>query len=208
MILSKIFDQNEVHVHVVHGDVTTRRGVMPNNIVNNVNAFIKEHMNKYRFRKTDMLQVVHLIDTDGAYVSADAVLEDSSILKTLYKHDRIIANNKQRIVDRNKQKSCNMNRLSLERRISGIPYLAIYMSCNLDHVLYNKPNSNNSDKRIDSIAFAKKYRNDPDSFIAFITESEFSVAGNRKETWEYIKQGLNSLNRHTNMGLCFPMVDR
>mgnify|MGYP000323280079 CR=1 FL=1 len=53
-----------------------------------------------------------------------------------------------------------MDRLALEPAIGGIPYLAIYMSCNLDHVLYNKLNSHDSDKRKDSLAFALKYRND------------------------------------------------
>ena len=100
-----------------------------------------------------------------------------------------------------------MYRLALEPAIGGIPYLAIYMSCNLDHVLYNKLNSHDSDKRKDSLAFALKYRNDIEAFISFINDSDFSVAGDRRETWEYIRQGLNSIDRHTNLGLCFPTTN-
>lgn len=208
VILSKIFDQDEVYVYVVHGDVTTEKGVTPQNIVRKVNAFIKEHMSTYRLRKADMLQVVHLMDTDGAYAPDDVITEMVTVPKTIYNPGQIIAANRQRIIERNMQKRANMDRLALEPAIAGIPYLAIYMSCNLDHVLYNKLNSHDSDKRKDSIAFARKYRNDIASFISFINDSDFSVTGSRKETWEYIKLGQNSLDRHTNLGMCFPATDK
>lgn len=203
VILSKIFDQDEVYVYVVYGDVTAENGATPQNIVRKVNAFIKDHMSTYRLRKADMLQVVHLMDTDGAYVPDDVVTELVTVSKTVYNPGQIIAANRQQIIDRNRQKRANMDRLALEPAIAGIPYLAIYMSCNLDHVLYNKLNSHDSDKRKDSIAFARKYRNDIEAFISFINDSDFSVSGDRKETWEYIRQGLNSIDRHTNLGLCF-----
>lgn len=203
VILSKIFDQVEVYVYVVHGDVTAENGATPQNIARKVNAFIKDHMSTYRLRKADMLQVVHLMDTDGAYVPDDVV----TVPKTVYNPGQIIAANRQQIIDRNRQKRANMDRLALEPAIAGIPYLAIYMSCNLDHVLYNKLNSHDLDKRKDSIAFARKYRNDIEAFISFINDSDFSVSGDRKETWEYIRQGLNSIDRHTNLGLCLPTID-
>lgn len=164
-------------------------------------------MSTYRLRKADMLQVVHLMDTDGTYVSDNAVTELATVPKTVYNPGQIIAANRQQIIDRNRRKSANMDRLALEPAIGGIPYLAIYMSCNLDHVLYNKLNSHDSDKRKDSLAFAHKYRNDIEAFISFINDSDFSVAGDRKETWEYIRQGLNSIDRHTNLGLCFPTAN-
>ena len=77
------------------------------------------------------------------------------------------------------------------------------MSCNLDHVLYNKQNSSDEEKEDDSYIFAKKYRNKIPEFISFITESGFSVMNGYAESWDYIKQDLHSLERHTNFGLCF-----
>lgn len=206
VVLSKVFDQSEVYVYVVHGDVTAEKGATPQNIVRRVNAFIKDHMSTYRLRKADMLQVVHLMDTDGVYVPDDVVTEKATVPKTIYNPGQIIAANRQRIIDRNKQKRGNMDRLALEPAIAGIPYLAVFMSCNLDHVLYNKLNSSDLDKRKDALAFARKYRNDSAAFISFINDSDFSVAGSRKETWAYIKIGQNSLDRHTNLGLCFPVT--
>ena len=204
VILSKVFNQNEVFVYVVHGDVTTEKGVTPQNIVRKVYAFIKDHMSTYRLRKTDMLRVVHLMDTDGAYAPDEAVTEVLTVPKTIYNPGQIIAADRQKIIDRNERKRANMDRLALLPEIAGIPYLAVYMSCNLDHVLYNRLNSYDSDKRKDSIAFARKYRSNIQEFISFINDSDFSVTGGRKETWEYIKIGKNSLDRHTNLGVCFP----
>ena len=90
VILSKIFDQDEVYVYVVHGDVTAENGATPQNIARKVNAFIKDHMSTYRLRKADMLQVVHLMDTDGAYVP-DVVTELVTVPKTVYNPGQIIA---------------------------------------------------------------------------------------------------------------------
>ena len=49
------------------------------------------------------------------------------------------------------------------------------MSCNLDHVLYNKRNSTDEEKENDAYAFAKQYKGDRDGFVKFISESSFSV---------------------------------
>jgi len=77
------------------------------------------------------------------------------------------------------------------------------MSCNLDHVLHDKINNDETAKRIDAIRFSRKYSNDVESFIHFISASPFSVKLSYRESWKYIQQELNSLCRHTNLGLCF-----
>ena len=202
-IFSKIFDQNKVYVYIVHGDITVRNGVTPQNIISEVNELVKTHMSIYGLRKKDMLKVVHIMDTDGAYVSDTAVKEDLKISKSFYSSCKINTNNRMNIINRNKQKRANMDKLSLKTKIADIPYLAIYMSCNLDHVLFNKLNISDSEKKKESIKFAKKYKNDTDAFLSFIKESDFSVQGTRKETWAYIKINLNSLNRHTNLNIIF-----
>lgn len=202
-ILSKIFDQNTVYVYIVHGDITAKNRVSPQTIISEVHKLVKTHMSKYGLRKKDMLKVVHIMDTDGAYVSNTAIKENPKISKPIYNLCEIITNNRQNIIDRNKQKRANMDKLSLKSDINGIPYLAIYMSCNLDHVLFNKLNISDSEKQKESIIFAKKYKNDTNAFLSFIKKSNFSVQGTRKDTWAYIKNNLNSLNRHTNLNILF-----
>lgn len=40
-------------------------------------------------------------------------------------------------------------------------------------------------------------------FIKFISESAFSQCTDYKESWNYIKQDKHSLERNSNLGLCF-----
>ena len=66
-----------------------------------------------------------------------------------------------------------------------------------------KLNSTDYEKEADAFAFAKKYRDDIPSFMKYISESDFSVVGSYPQSWQYISEGLHSLERHTNFGLCF-----
>ena len=65
----------------------------------------------------------------------------------------------QGIIQRNLQKKKNLNKLCGCKEIWSVPYRVFYMSCNLDHVLYNKLNSTDTEKENDSFAFAKKIQN-------------------------------------------------
>ena len=76
------------------------------------------------------------------------------------------------------------------------------MSCNLDHVLYDKLNSTDEEKEIDSLNFARRYRSHVEEFVTFISESDFSIGGTYLESWDFIKQENHSLERHTNFGIC------
>ena len=42
-----------------------------------------------------------------------------------------------------------------------------------------------------------------EDFLTFISESDFSVCSDFRESWEYIKAERRSLERHTNLGICF-----
>ena len=78
------------------------------------------------------------------------------------------------------------------------------MSCNLDHVLYDKLNTTDTEKEADAYDFALRYRNEIAAFRSFISDSDFSVSSSYKDSWNFIKAGMESLKRHTNLGLCFP----
>ena len=60
-----------------------------------------------------------------------------------------------------------------------------------------------AEKEYDSIKFAERYRSDVPAFIRFISESDFSVMGSYPESWSFIREELHSLERHTNLGICF-----
>ena len=205
LLLNSVFDRNSVHVHFTHGDITSRTGNNPSNILKKVTEEIVRYAKNNHFEKVNFQQVIHIIDTDGAYVSEDCIIEDDAAEKPVYYLDSIKTSNKQGIIKRNLMKSKNMDKLSETPVIwEKIPYSAYYMSCNLDHVLYNKMNSSDEEKEEDSYRFARKYKSDLEGFMKFISESYFSVGGDYLSSWKYIKEGNRSLERHTNLSLCFP----
>lgn len=201
-MLNKILDKNTVYVHITHGDITTEKGTNASNILSKIGKIVKNYIDNSSFKKKDIKEIVHVIDTDGAYIDDNYVIEDSKAANIIYSLQGIICNNKSRIVCRNKDKSKVLNRLiGCDKVFETIPYSCYYMSCNIDHVLYNKMNSTDEEKENDSIQFVDKYENQTNKLITFMTESNFSVMDGYHESWKYIKEDLHSIERNTNFGI-------
>ena len=64
-VLKQIFSSAEVHFHVIHGDITTEDAITANNAKSYVAKRIAAEMKKYAYKESDILQIVHLIDTDA-----------------------------------------------------------------------------------------------------------------------------------------------
>lgn len=200
--LNQVFDKELVYVHIMHGDITTRTGVNSQNIVAKVGNEVRAYAISNHYKASDFRQIIHIVDTDAAYLAEDKVLEDSACEELLYQDDGIHTNDVRKVIARNRQKIDNLYRLRSCGNIWGIPYRVYYMSCNLDHVLYDKRNSTDEEKENDAYAFAKKYRNNVDSFMNYICESIFSVKGSFKDSWEFIEKDMHSIERYTNLPIC------
>lgn len=207
VILNRIYDNNAVYVHIMHRDITTERGVTASNILSKLGAEIRQYAKDNHFEKGHFKEIIHIVDMDGAYIPNDNVIADPTAQVPIYSVTDIRTYNKQGIEQRNQQKRSNIDKLCSCKEIWGVPYRIFYMSCNLDHVLYNKLNSSDEAKEADSFRFAKYYRDKIPAFLTFISGSAFSVMDGYKASWDYIKQDLHSLERHTNLGLCFQTED-
>ena len=206
--LDKIFDKNKVYVHIMHCDITTERGATPNNIHLKCCDIARSFANNNGYTKENFERIIHIVDTDGAFISSNLIIESSDVNHTIYSPQNIVCKSKSSIEARNKKKSDIINKLiSCSYIWSSIPYNVYYMSCNLDHVLYNKQNSTDEEKERDSYAFQKEFEKNVNGFIDYISKSSFSVSGSYKETWEFIKKDAHSLNRYTNLSLCFPTAE-
>ena len=163
------------------------------------------YMLKNHFKARDVQQIIHLVDMDGAFVNDSAIIEDTTKDKFIYTFENIIAPNRQKAIERNERKRENLNILSSRTAVmwNSIPYKIYYMSCNLDHVLHDKPNVTDEEKKVNSLTFNDKYYNDIDAFVRFIRESTFSQCTDYKDSWDYIKRNNHSLERNSNLGLCF-----
>ncbi len=75
LVLSKIVQNESVKFHIVSGDITSDRFTTSVNAITKVNDQIKIFLerNPY-FKKSDILKVIHLIDTDGAYIADEKIV--------------------------------------------------------------------------------------------------------------------------------------
>ena len=202
VLLNRIYDSRTVYVQVMYCDITTESDVNASNVVSKNGNVVRKYAGR-TFKAGDFGRIIHITDTDGAFIPNDAVVEDVAAVKPIYSATEIRTQRKSGIENRNLRKRECLSRLSSVSRIWGVPYQIYYMSCNLDHALYGKLNSTDDEKEADAFAFAKRYRDDIPGFMKYIGESEFSVAGSYPQSWQYIREGLHSLERHTNFGLCF-----
>lgn len=202
IVLNQIFDKDSVYVHIMHGDITTRKGVHSDNIVAKIGDEVRAYAKSKHYSVKDFKQIIHIVDTDGAYIPDEKIIFIPETDKLSYESDGIHTLYQQEIIERNKQKTGNLYRLRGTGQIWNVPYRVYYMSCNLDHVLYNKRNSSDEEKEADAYAFAKKYKNDIEGFVSFICDSNFSVNGDYKESWTHIETEMNSIERYTNLGIC------
>ena len=197
-----------VHIHVVHGDITSKKGITPANVSKSLYEMVKSYADNNGLRRSDFARVIHLMDTDGAFVDNSVVAEDLTATRPQYFDDEIRCRDSSRIVQRNDQKSKVMRRLAVLPNVWGaIPYEPFYMSCNLDHVLYNLRNLSDEEKAREAIRFSRKYHDDIPGFLNYICHSAFSVSGTRKETWQFIEGDNESLHRHSNLGNLFERDD-
>ena len=203
-LFCKIFDNNSVYVHIMHKDITTDRGIKPENILAKLGNEVRKYAKANHFTNQDFQEIIHIVDMDGAYVPEECVVENSKITKTIYSTSNILTSSVSNILSRNEQKRNNLNKLCLCSKLWNISYRVFYMSCNLDHVLHNKLNISDIEKENIAHEFAAYYRTNVGKFRRFMLDSDFSVVAGYKESWEFIKSGIESLQRHTNVGLCFP----
>lgn len=172
-------------MHIVHGDLTTMKGKIKDNVAN----IVRSYANSTHLQKSDFQEIIHIVDLDGVYISDDDVIGDSVAVEPIYSTTEIRTCNPEGIKFRNELKRKNLDVISSIQTVwGGVTYHAFYMSCNLEHVLYNKLNCSDLEKECYAHNFAKKFSRDLPAFVTFIAKSSFSVPGTYIETWKFIKQ--------------------
>ena len=208
LVLTRLFNKNTLHVHVMRRDITAEQDVEPNNIISKLGNEIRRYAKKYSLRPADFSAFIHIVDTDGAFVPNDCIIEDPSFVNPIYFLGEIRVFNKQSFERRNLQKSSNISRICSCNNIWRVPYQVYYMSSNLDHVLYDKQNNDDKEKMKDAHKFSKKFSGNIPGFISFFSDSSFAVLSSYSESWDFIKKGVNSLNRYSNFGICLSELSR
>ena len=203
LILSKIIEKDKiVKFKIINGDVTSEYGTKLSNILIKITDKIKEFIVKDIYKKTDIQNIIHLVDIDGAYIDGSLILQ-KDIDGFEYDTQNIYAKNVEDVRKRNEQKSGILNKLiGTDKVYTDLSYRIYFFSSNLEHVLHNNQKVSESQKNEYAQMFEDKFADEPYRFIEFINKVEIAVNGDYKDTWDFIKKDTNSLNRYTNFHIC------
>jgi hypothetical protein len=202
LCLTRLAKNKRIHFYVVHGDITSDKSSNVQNILTKLYQMVDESIRRYKFLKSDIEQIVHLIDTDGAFINPSCVHRSTSGEQDiLYFDDKIVCPNPEYIIERNSRKSVILEKLIGVGFISRIPYKIYFLSRNLEHALYKKINLEPDEKVRLAKRFQMQYADDLAGFCECFSNSEIAVKGDYITTWEYIKQDCNSLLPASNFHL-------
>jgi len=170
LILSKLIKTENVRFYLVNGDITSDSFTTVTNAITKVNDQIKKFLSSNYLKKKDILKVIHLIDTDGAFVMEDYIKEDD-VDGFIYSPEFIKVRKIENVLQRNQKKSTVISKLCTCQKIADIPYSMYYFSCNLEHVLHNECNMDDVKKEEVAGEFADRFYGKEEEFIEFISNT-------------------------------------
>lgn len=202
-VFTKLYKNKQVKFHFTSGDITSDL----NNTSKDAELLIENAVRAYiadkKLKKNDIWEIVQIFDMDGAYIAEDDILEQGD-KKFKYTDEGIMTNDKPMVIQRNIHKVELMDFLVSKGEIYGIPYTGYYFSSHLDHALYGVRDLTSDQKVEFSHAFAEEFNGKERSFIDFLsTVVSNGCPDEYKASWDFIKVGLNSLDRHTNLHVYF-----
>ncbi len=202
-IFKKIYRNKNIHYEVTDGDITTNDKININNVENEIFNLINAYLKDQKLKVSDVWQIVHIFDMDGAYIPDDNIIEGSSS-KFVYSTTNISCNNIEKVKERNSKKRTIMDYLLKVSTIRNIPYKCYYLSSNLEHALYDKLNLSEEEKRDYADNFYDMFLDKEILFVEFLNKVVVNgVPDSFPSSWRYIKEELHSLERHTNLNLYF-----
>lgn len=212
--LRELFKKHDIRFEPQRGDIlfSFDKNIKPiKSIIGNT---VKEILIKRKYKTEDILAVLHIIDTDGCFISNEnVVIDDMQEILTFYKQDCIsVPNEKQRnsIITRNETRSKNISAMSSVKSIlpKKITYRMYYFSRNLEHVIFNEPNPNENTKLENVESFINQLSNKIEEYLTqFMPEfSQENYESKYSESWNMISNDLASLQRSTNVPLLFDFI--
>ena len=85
---SELMNSDEVRFAITRGDVTTKPSIRVDNIANEITRIIRTFMGRI-YKKSDILKVIHIVDTDGCFINDENVIYGDTDI--VYNDDTICA---------------------------------------------------------------------------------------------------------------------
>ena len=203
-----------------NGDITSRNGITPENILPMLlKLFIHPEFKKHSAYEypSSVVEVIHLVDIDGVYLTDDRILEAREDEKQLPYYDEkngcIITDKVSDIVFRNEIKRKNLQKLVETKRLritiekgrhdeKEKPYRVFYFSSNLDHVLFGKANNVSSNKVSDAKSFGNAFFDEPLKLASYFLNHSCAVdSDDYIESWQKLQHIDDSLKPMTNINV-------
>lgn len=201
LLIKKAFSHKNFIFEVVNGDITANKDTTTKNIKEKLTNIIKSG-GRNKYKPSDYEEIIHLIDIDGVFLDNEHIYVDPSLKEFSYKEDGIYFSNVEDVIKRNESKRNIIKMLVSTKSVyNKIPYSIYFFSSNLEHVLHNLIDPEDSEKINLANNFQDKYFEDIEGFLKFMCESEFSVNKNYKEGWEYIMGIKDKIIRASNFNL-------
>ena len=207
MIFKNLIIADSVSFRIVHGDITANQDSSVYNIKKKIGQLIADDCKKTKYKRSDFKEIIQLTDTDGVFINENDIIEEQ-VEKTAYEQTCIKTKKRDDIIARNKRKGGILKLLCSTDSIWGdVPYRIFFMSCNTDHVLYNRQNLQPELKNQYAYKFARKFRESPSAFLDFINNEDFATKESYSNSWVTIQNERKSLERGTNFNLYWEKHD-
>jgi len=187
-----------IQLGFTNGDITTDNNVR--DVKKEIERCAENYRKEYRLLKKDICKIVLLLDMDGAYIDAGAIIENDQYQKPHYGRTTILHDRPELLRKTHERKRDRLKTLlALDSVWNGKPFGVYFVSCNFDHVACGDANTKNKGTVADN--FADKFMKDADGLRAFFSEPSLILGTTYETSWDAIKQGSNSLRRHSNMNV-------
>ena len=137
LVLSRLTESADVRFFVLGGDICYRYRITPENAAKTIMRSVNGFLQRYRLRKGDILKIVHVIDTDGAFIPPTRVFHGGND-HAYYGKDKIVTLSDESMRARNEHKTAAAMALSELDAVERIPYEFYYFSRNIEHVLHDR----------------------------------------------------------------------
>lgn len=188
------------------GDITASTGVTVKNIqqkLNDILLYFRKNGVPFKNIRTDEIhEFVQIVDADGAFIPNNNIVKGNNS-GFFYTDTSIITSNVDGAVGRNRKKAEILQKLSEIQQIGNVPYSVYYASCNMDHLLFNNRTPSQSEKTAKAYNFIERCSANPSILNDSIFKQGIMEEGTYSESWTFIQQDCNSLQRHTNINLFF-----
>ncbi|HIV14397.1 MAG TPA: hypothetical protein IAB18_00570 [Candidatus Avisuccinivibrio pullicola] len=209
--LSTLYHPRHFSIITTYGDITSQKDSVRSQIKSRLYSHIKQYMDKYGLTRKDIIKVWFITDTDGTFIPEENLKQQPSCEHFIYESDKILCKDRSQALLRNQRKKSNLLELLKTKKINKIPLELYFMSCNFDHVICGKANCSPEEKGEAAEEFQIAYGDATarPKFEKFFLDrlTDIDVPLDYTESWDFIQQNINSLQRCSNFYLALKTLD-